>query len=246
MFIFTNVLFCLLFRYNEFEQFFKPLEAYLKSLNAKEFEDINDIPSHVIEKLREFGVFGARIHQDYRGLNLLESEYVQILEAASTVPALGLFLYKQGVSAVDIFSKYGTVEQKLKYLTKIAAGYCIPTIAITEADSGPSTKTLNTVGVLSNDEKHWLITGEKMFVANSNLADVFIVFGHAIRGGDYQKRPETLTAFLVDKKTDGITVHPERVPTVGLKGFNMGKISFKDCPIPVENILGQVCYKQNH
>ncbi|KAL7300226.1 hypothetical protein TKK_0006865 [Trichogramma kaykai] len=224
-------------RYNEFEELFSPIRAYLESLNPEEFED--GIPPHVLQKLREFKIFGARISEDYQGINLLDSEYIKVLEAAGKVPTLGIFLLKQGVPAINLFNKYGTVEQKFKYLPKIATGQVIPTIAVTEKNSGPAAKHFMTTASLTLDDKQWVLDGEKTFVANGLVADVFIVFAHAFQGGTMEKRPETISAFIVDKNTKGVQVVPDS-ETVGLKGYTTGKLIMKNVHIPSENILGEV------
>lgn len=212
----------------------------MKTVNPKEFEETETIPSHVLQKLRELGVFGARIPGDYRGMNLLNSEYMRVLETVGTVPALGLFLLKQGVPPIDIFNKWGTVEQKLKYLPKIAVGQSLATVAVTETNSGPSACDFETIATMSDCNEYWHLDGEKTFVSNASISDVFIVFGHAMQSGDLEKRPETLASFIVDRDTPGFTVLKDPIKTVGLKGFETGKIVMRNVKIPKSNIIGEV------
>ena len=212
----------------------------MKTVNSKEFEDTSEIPPRVLQKFRELGVFGARIHEDYHGMNLLTSEFVRLLETVGTIPSLGLLLLKQGVAPIDILNKYGTVEQKLKYLPKIAAGQSLATVAITETYSGPAIKEFSTLAVASNCGNYWILDGEKKFVSNANIADMFIVFGHAMQGGDVQKRQETISSFIVDIDTEGVTVVRDSPQMTGLKSFNAGRIIFKDVKIPRENLIGEI------
>ncbi|XP_031783689.1 complex I assembly factor ACAD9, mitochondrial [Nasonia vitripennis] len=227
-------------RYNEFQEWLAPIERYMKTVNPKEFEETETIPSHVLQKLRELGVFGARIPGDYRGMNLLNSEYMRVLETVGTVPALGLFLLKQGVPAIDIFTKWGTVEQKLKYLPKIATGQSIATVAVTESNSGPSACDFETIASLSDCDEYWYLDGEKTFVSNASISDVFIVIGHAMQSGHLEKRPETISSFIVDRDTPGFTVLKDSIKTVGLKGFETGKIVMRGVKIPKSNIIGEI------
>ncbi|XP_058789118.1 complex I assembly factor ACAD9, mitochondrial [Phymastichus coffea] len=227
-------------RYNEFQEWFQPLKDYMKTVNLNEFEETGEIPAHVIQKFRELGVFGTRIHEDYQGSNLLNSEFLQVLEVVSKVPALGVYLLKHSVPPINILNKYGTVEQKLKYLPKIALGQSLATIAVTERESGPSVNNIMTTGTLSINNDQWIINGEKTFVSNVKNADVFLIIGHASQSGNVDRRPETLTAFLVDKGSEGLHVAQDLIHTVGLKGFNTGRIIMKDVKIRKENILGKV------
>lgn len=228
------------YRYNEFQEWFQPLKNYMKTVNPKEFEESDEIPPHVYQELRELGLFGTRIHEDYKGSNLLNSEFMQVLEVVSRVPALGLHLLKHSVPAVDIFNKYGTVEQKLKYLPKIATGQSAATVAVTEKDSGPGVENMLTTGTLAMSDDHWIIDGEKTYVSNAKYSDVFVVLGHASQSGSVERRSETLTAFIVDRNTEGLHVAKDSIQTLGLKGFDAGRIILKGAKIPKENILGQI------
>ncbi|KAJ8675037.1 hypothetical protein QAD02_010823 [Eretmocerus hayati] len=227
-------------RYNEFEPYLQSIQNYMSTVNPKEFEDSGTIPSHVIQRLRELRVFGARIHEDYRGMNLLNSEFLRVLETVGTIPSLGLFLLKQAVPPINIFNKYATVEQKLRYLPKMATGQSLATVAVTEANSGPVVKSLETVAVQTQDDKHWLLEGEKTFVSNANLSNVFIVFAHGMQSGALEKRPETISAYIVDADVEGVTIAKDSIATLGLKGFNTGRLIMKNAKIPVENMIGEI------
>lgn len=212
----------------------------MQTVNPKEFDDTNTIPPHVLQKLRELGIFGAMIHPDYKGMGLLQSEFLRVLETVGKVPALGLFLQKQGIPPIDLLQKYGTVAQKWKYLPKIASGQSLATIAITEMDSGPSAKRLDTVGVLSDCDNYWLLDGEKTFVANASQSDVFLVIGHAMLSGVIEKRPETVATFIIEKDTPGVSVSRQSIETAGLKGFTTHRLIMKNVKIPKENMLGEI------
>ncbi|XP_014217390.1 acyl-CoA dehydrogenase family member 9, mitochondrial [Copidosoma floridanum] len=227
-------------RWNEFQEWIMPLKEYMNTVNQQEFESSNKIPPHVLQSLREMGIFGARIHEDYKGQNLLQSEFMQVLETVGKIPALGFFLLKQGVPAIDIFNKYGTVEQKFQYLPKIATGQSLASVALHEATTGPMASDMETTAILDLNEEYWLLDGEKIFVPNTDLADVFIVFGHAMHSGSLEKRPEIVSSFIIERDTEGLTVIDSPMETLGLKGFNCSKIILKNVKIPKSNMLGQV------
>jgi acyl-CoA dehydrogenase family protein 9 len=212
----------------------------MKTVDPKEIEDSLTIPSHVIQSFRELDLFGLRIHDDYKGWNLLNVEFMQVLETIGRVPSLGFFLLKHSVPPIDILNKYGTIEQKFKYLPQIALGQSFPTVAITENDSGPAVNNLDTIAILSKDCNYWILDGKKTFVSNINQSDVFIVFGHGIQGGIVEKRPETMATFIVDKNTSGVNVVEENIPMAGLKGFNTGKLILKNVKVPKENMIGEI------
>lgn len=212
----------------------------MKTISPKEIEDTDSIPSHILQSLRDLGVFGARIHEDYNGKNLLNSEFLQILETVSKVPALGLFLLKQGVPPIDIFNKYASVEQKLRYLPKIATGQSLASVAVTEKESGPAAQKIDTTAVASMCDNYWVLDGEKIFVPNANVADTFLVFAHAMQSGTLEKRPETLACFIVDSNSEGLTVSQDLTEMIGARGFKNGRLVLKDVKIPKENLIGEV------
>jgi alkylation response protein AidB-like acyl-CoA dehydrogenase len=126
---------------------------------------------------------------------------------------------------------YGTEEQKQKYLPKLATGDWKAAYCLTEPDSGSDANAAKTRATLTEDGKHYLINGQKMWITNGGFANVMTVFAR-IEDDKY------LTAFIVEKDWEGITMNEEE-HKMGIKGSSTRQIFFNDCKVPVENMLSE-------
>lgn len=107
----------------------------MKKVNPAEFKMTDTIPPRFVKIFAELRALGSRIHGDYSGMELLQSEFVQVLKVVGRVLALGLFLMKQGGASIEIFNKYASVKQKLKYPSRVALGESLLAATATEANS---------------------------------------------------------------------------------------------------------------
>ncbi|MGB1004866.1 MAG: acyl-CoA dehydrogenase family protein, partial [Salibacteraceae bacterium] len=126
---------------------------------------------------------------------------------------------------------YGTEDQKNKYIPKIVSGEWKAAYCLTEPSSGSDANSGKTKAKLSDDGKHWIITGQKMWITNGGFADVFTVFAKI-------DDDENLSAFIVDAHSDGITLNPEE-KKMGIKGSSTRQVFFNEVLVPVENQLGE-------
>jgi alkylation response protein AidB-like acyl-CoA dehydrogenase len=125
---------------------------------------------------------------------------------------------------------FGTEEQKQKYLPKLATGEWIGAYALTEPQSGSDALAARTKAVLSEDGKHYILNGQKMWITNGGFADVFTVFAK-IDGDKF-------TAFLVERSAGLVSGHEEK--KLGLDGSSTTALMLEDCKVPVENVLGEI------
>jgi butyryl-CoA dehydrogenase len=125
---------------------------------------------------------------------------------------------------------YGTSEQKMKYLPKLAKGEWIGAYALSEATSGSDAMNIRTRAVLSPDGSHYVLNGEKMWISNSGFADVFTIFAK-IDG-------EKFSAFIVERGTPGLSIGSEE-HKLGIRGSSTCPVILNDCKVPVENLLGE-------
>jgi alkylation response protein AidB-like acyl-CoA dehydrogenase len=126
---------------------------------------------------------------------------------------------------------YGTEEQKAKYLPKLATGEWKAAYCLTEPDAGSDANSGKTKARLSEDGKHYVVTGQKMWISNAGFADLFIVFAKI----DDDKN---LSAFIAERTYEGITLNDEE-RKMGIKGSSTRQVFFNDCKIPVENLLSE-------
>ncbi|WP_339815459.1 acyl-CoA dehydrogenase family protein [uncultured Imperialibacter sp.] len=183
----------------------------------------------VMEKAGELGLLGISIPEQYGGLGMSFNTSMLIADIISSGGSFSTaYGAHTGIATLPILY-YGTEEQKNKYLPKLASGEWKGAYCLTEPDAGSDANSGKTKAVLSPDGKHYLITGQKMWISNGGFANLFIVFAKI--GDD-----KNLTAFLVERTFGGITMNEEE-KKLGIKGSSTRQIFFNDCPVPVENML---------
>lgn len=185
----------------------------------------------LMEKAGELGLLGVSIPEAYGGLGMSFNTSMLI---ADEIGATGSFSTAYGahtgIGTLPILY-YGNEEQKKKYLPKLATGEWKSCYCLTEPDAGSDANSGKTKAVLTDDGKHYVINGQKMWISNGGFADLLIVFAKI----DDDKK---LTAFLVEKTYGGITMNDEEVK-LGIKGSSTRQIFFNDCKVPVENMLSE-------
>ncbi len=188
-----------------------------------------DLVPSIFKKAGELGLLGISVPENYGGLGM---SFNTSMLMADIIGAAGSFSTTYGahtgIGTLPILY-YGNEEQKQKYLPKLATGEWAACYCLTEPDAGSDANSGKTKAVLSEDGSHYKITGQKMWISNAGFADLFIVFAKI-------EDDENLTAFIVEKTFDGITMNDEE-KKLGIKGSSTRQVFFNDCPVPVENML---------
>lgn len=135
-----------------------------------------------------------------------------------------------GIGSLPILY-FGTEEQKQKYIPKLASGEYIGAYGLTEPGSGSDALGAKTSARLSEDGKHYIMNGQKIWITNGGFADVYTVFAKV--DGD------KFTGFIVERGFEGFTQGPEE-HKMGIKGSSTVQLYFQDCKVPVENVLGEI------
>ncbi|TAD99934.1 MAG: acyl-CoA dehydrogenase [Bacteroidetes bacterium] len=183
----------------------------------------------LMDKAGELGLLGVGVPAEYGGLgmsfntSMLIADYVGAGGSFST--AYGAHT---GIGTLPIVY-YGSEEQKQKYLPKLASGEWKASYCLTEPDAGSDANSGKTKAVLSEDGKSYSITGQKMWISNAGFADLLIVFAKIADDKD-------LTAFIVERTWDGITMNDEE-KKLGIKGSSTRQVFFNDCKVPVDAML---------
>ncbi len=194
---------------------------------SKDMDTIKDM----FQKASELGLCGVSISEEYGGMGLdfntglVFSENIALgLSFATTIGA------QTSIGSLPIVY-YGTNEQKAKYLPKIASGEFVCSYCLTEPTAGSDANSGKTKAVLNEAGTHYLINGQKMWITNGGFADVFIVFAKI-------DNDEKLSAFIVEKDFGGIEIGKEE-KKMGIKASSTVQLFFTNCPVPVENLLGE-------
>src|SRR6056297_1520489 len=185
----------------------------------------------VLKKAGELGLLGISIPEEYEGFG---QSFLTSMLAAEVLGAGYSFSVAYsahtGIGTLPIVY-YGNEEQKQKYLTKLATGEYTAAFALTEPGAGSDANAGKTKAVLSEDESHYILNGQKMWITNGGFADLQVVFAKI--GAD-----RILSAFIVDGDSPGIEINPEE-EKMGIKGSSTVQIFYNDVKVPAENLLGR-------
>jgi acyl-CoA dehydrogenase len=204
----------------------------LVPLEHKVAED-DAIPAEIIGAMREMGLFGLSIPEEYGGLGLSMSDEVQVaFQLGQTSPAFrSLIGTNNGIGSQGIVID-GTEEQKRSYLPRLASGEIVGAFALTEPESGSDAGSLRTTA--RRDGDHFVLNGTKRFITNAPQAGLFTVFART----DLESRDARgVSAFLVEAGLPGLSLGPID-KKMGQKGAHTCDVIFEDCRVPVSAVLG--------
>ncbi len=197
--------------------------------NSERIEEKDDaLIRELMEKAGELGLVGTDVPEEYGGLGLDKVSSTLVMEA-----------FGQGGSFIAVFGShtgigflplvyFGSDEQKSKYLPKLASGEWIGASALTESGAGSDAMNAKTKAVLSEDGKHYILNGEKIFITNAGYADSFIVYAK-IDGKDF-------TGFFLEKDYPGLSTGKEE-KKMGSHGSSTRNLIMEDALVPVENVI---------
>ena len=198
-----------------------------------EVAETDSMPADIVEQMKEMGLFGLTIPEDFGGLGVTMEEEVNIaFELGRTSPAFRSYIgTNNGIGSIGILLD-GTDEQKAKYLPKLAAGDFLSAFCLTEPDSGSDAASLKTTAVRDGDV--YVINGTKRFITNAPHAGIFTVMARTNRE---IKGAGGISSFIVEAQTPGVTVG-KRDQKMGQKGAHTADVIFENVRVPAENLIG--------
>jgi alkylation response protein AidB-like acyl-CoA dehydrogenase len=185
----------------------------------------------LLDKAGELGMLGLSVPEELGGMgvdfktSLLATE--RLGKGHSFSVAFGAHT---GIGTLPLLY-YGNEEQKAKYIPKLATGEWKAAYCLTEPGSGSDANSGKTKAVLSEDGKHYILNGQKMWITNGGFANLFTVFAKI-------DNDEKLSAFLVEADSEGVSLNPEE-KKMGIKGSSTRQIFFNNVKVPVENMLSE-------
>lgn len=185
----------------------------------------------LLEKAGELGILGISIPEEYMGFgkNFVTGMLTTEIIGGGYSFAVSLSAHT-GIGTLPTLY-YGNDAQKQKYIPKLASGEWKAAYCLTEPGSGSDANSGKTKAVLSEDGKHYILNGQKMWITNGGFADIYTVFAKI-------DDDDNLSAFIVEKDFGGISLNPEE-KKMGIKGSSTRQVFFNDCKVPVENLLGE-------
>lgn len=204
----------------------KPIEAQVS--------ENDEVPQNVVDQMKELGLFGISIPEEFGGLGLnMEEEVLVGLELGQTSPAF------RSVAGTNIgigsqgLVMWGNDQQKAQWLPKIASGEVITSFCLTEPEAGSDSGSVQTKAVRDGD--HYVLTGTKRYITNANKAHLLTVMARTDQNTPGGKG---LSAFIVETGTPGVTIgKPEK--KMGQQGAHICDVIFDGARVPAANMLGQ-------
>ncbi|MDQ7249772.1 acyl-CoA dehydrogenase family protein [Dongia sedimenti] len=196
-------------------------------------ENDDSIPAELVQEMRELGLFGMSIPEEYGGLGLTMEEEVTIaLELGYTSPAFRSVIgTNNGIGSQGIIVD-GTPEQRAHWLPRMARGEVIGSFALTEPDVGSDAASIKTRAKREDD--HYLITGTKRYITNAPSADVFTLMARTGGAG-----ADGITAFLVPSDSPGLTLGPID-KKMGQRGTRTCDVILENCRVSKDSVIGGV------
>lgn len=223
---------------NDFETYLAAVERFTDEVlipNEHRLAEEMRIPEDITQQMRELGLFGISIPEEYGGLGCSQEEQVRLTFAFTRGSAVyrSRFSTTIGLTSQAILD-FATDEQKQAWLPRMATGEVTGAFALTEPDAGSDAGGLTTTA--RRDGDHYVLNGYKRYITNAPDADLFLVMA---RTDETQKGSRSVSAFLVERGTPGIEPLPP-TPLLGQHGSRVGEIRIDNCRVPAENLVGGV------
>jgi butyryl-CoA dehydrogenase len=200
---------------------------------AAERDEEERFDREIFDKMAELGLTGIPWPEEYGGIGSDYLAYCIAIEELSRVCAsTGVTLSAHTSLAGWPIYKFGTEEQKQKYLKPMAKGEKIGAYGLTEPGSGSDAGAMKTTARLEGD--HYILNGSKIFITNGGVADIYVVFALT----DPQAKHKGTSAFIIEKDFPGFSVG-KKEKKLGIRSSPTTEIIFEDCKVPKENLLGQ-------
>lgn len=201
---------------------------------AEEWEAAGEFPNSVFSRMGELGFLGLRFPEKYGGQNCDFFFSVVLAEELGRcgMGSIGMAVAVQNEMATPPIFKFGTEEQKMKYLLPANKGHKIACLGITEPNAGSDVAAIQTTARKNGD--HWIINGRKIFITNGVRADFITLLA---RTGE-KKGYKGFSLFLVDKGTPGFFV-TRKLDKLGMRSSDTAELLFEDCRVPATALLGE-------
>jgi len=203
---------------------------------AAEIDHKNHIPRDLLNQIAKLGVTAITYKEEYGGLGADLLSMVIALEELARVSAACSTVFVASHLVSEPLNEWGTEEQKKRYLIPMVAGEKIGAHAMTEPGAGSDVAGIKSTAKLHGT--HWEISGRKTFITNGEIADLYLVFARTSPSPSKQERHKGLSAFLVERGTEGFQV-ASKIETTGLRGSQPSELVLDHVKVPKDNLLGK-------
>lgn len=201
---------------------------------ADQADKENGFPNQLWPKLGELGLLGITVEEEFGGAGLGYLAHTVVVEELSRGSAsIALSYGAHSNLCVNQIRRNGSEAQKAKYLPKLISGEHIGALAMSEPSAGSDVVSMKLTA--SDQGDHYLLNGNKMWITNGPDAHVYIIYAKT----PTDSKPNSITAFIVERDWPGFS-RGAKLDKLGMRGSNTCELIFQDCPVPKENVLGQV------
>jgi isovaleryl-CoA dehydrogenase len=201
---------------------------------ASEIDESNQFPRDLWPELGDMGLLGITVEEEFGGSGLSYLAHAVAMEEISRASAsVGLSYGAHSNLCVNQLRRWGSQEQKQKYLPKLISGEHVGALAMSETGAGSDVMGMSTTAKRDNDS--YVLNGSKMWITNAPEADVTIVYAVTQAGGEAGNR---LSAFIVERDRPGYST-AQKLDKLGMRGSDTGEIVLNECRIPAENLLAE-------
>ena len=200
---------------------------------ADETDRSNEFPAHIWQEMGALGLLGITANPDFGGSGMGYLAHVIAMEEISRASAsIGLSYGAHSNLCVNQINRWGTPEQKERYLPKLCSGEHVGALAMSEPGAGSDVVSMRLAAEKRNDR--YVLNGSKMWITNGPDADTLVVYAKT----DPERHSRGITAFLIEKTMAGFSV-AQKLDKLGMRGSNTGELVFENVEVPFENVLGQ-------
>ncbi len=210
------------------------VERELKPI-AKQHDIADSYPHHIVEQMKELGLFGATISEEWGGLGLPAATYVKIVAAICRVWMAPSGIFNSHLMLAHAIERAGTPEQKARWLPKLARGELRGGLALTEPDAGTDLQGIRTTA--RKDGDHYVLNGQKTWITNAVNGDVVALL--AKTDPDANPRHSGMGLFIVDKPREGLST-PSKLPKAAYRAIDTGPIYLDNVRVPADQLIGGV------
>jgi isovaleryl-CoA dehydrogenase len=200
---------------------------------AAEIDATNTFPRDLWAKLGDLGLHGITVKEEDGGAGLGYLAHVIAVEEISRASASVALSYGAHSNlCINQIARWGTAEQKAKYLPKLISGEHVGSLAMSEPGSGSDVISMRLRAEKRNDR--YILNGNKFWITNGPHADTLVVYGKT----DPEAGSRGVTAFLIEKDMAGFST-AQKLDKLGMRGSDTCELIFDDCEVPFENVLGE-------
>ena len=198
------------------------------------YDERHEFPHEIVRKLGELGFMGVLVPPEYGGAGLDYVSYALIVEELNRGDAsVGITMWAHNSLCTNHINRFGSKEQKAKYLPPLARGEALGAWGLTEPGSGSDAAAMRTRAV--RDEGEWALSGTKAFITNASVAQTAVVMAIT----DPPKRQKGISAFILEKGMPGFSAG-QRYRKLGLHASDTAELVFDEARVPVANLLGEL------